>query len=467
MAKRQFITITYYFNKRSTELRLRLIDQIRKTLMKKNKRKINVVTLGCSKNIVDSEVLLKQLDFDGWEVVHDSNDISAKVVVINTCGFIADAKEESTDTILRFVNAKNQGVIDRVYVMGCLSQRYKDDLVKEIPEVDGFYGVTDLPEILKDLKSNYSEVVANNRILLTPNHYAYLKISEGCNWGCGYCAIPLIRGKHISRSIESLIDEATKIAQEGVKELLIIAQDTTYYGLDLYGKRMLPELINKLSEINGIEWIRIHYAYPSSFPVPLIDVIRNNPKVCKYIDIPFQHISDRMLKIMRRGLTKEETIALVKDLRDSIPDIAIRTTFLVGHPGETEKDFNELVDFVRSSEFDRVGVFTYSEEEGTYSANNFPDKISRTVKKHRFEKLMEVQREVSLNNNSKRVGKVYKIIVDRFEDEYVVGRTEYDSPEVDQEVMAKFDNKKKIAIGDFISVKITSCDDYDLMGEVN
>ncbi|NOU17977.1 MAG: 30S ribosomal protein S12 methylthiotransferase RimO [Bacteroidales bacterium] len=432
--------------------------------MKKSKRKINVVTLGCSKNIVDSEFLMKQLDFDGWEVVHDSNDTSAKVVVINTCGFIADAKEESTDTIIRFVNAKNQGVIDRVYVMGCLSQRYKDDLSKEIPEVDGFYGVTDLPEILKDLKSKYSNEVANDRMLLTPNHYAYLKISEGCNWGCGYCAIPLIRGKHISRSIESLVDEATKIAQNGIKELLIIAQDSTYYGLDLYGKRMLAELIEKLSEIKGIEWIRIHYAYPSNFPISLIDVIKNNPKVCKYIDIPFQHISDNMLKIMRRGLTKDETIKLVDNLRKSIPDIAIRTTFLVGHPGETEQDFRELVDFVKESKFDRIGVFTYSEEEGTYSANNYPDKISSSVKNRRFNKIMEIQREISLSNNSKRVGKVYKVIIDRIEDENFIGRTEYDSPEVDQEVIIKSD--KKIAVGDFINVKITSCDDYDLMGEM-
>jgi ribosomal protein S12 methylthiotransferase len=433
--------------------------------MKKNKRKINVVTLGCSKNIVDSEFLMKQLDFDGWEVVHDSNDTSAKVVVINTCGFIADAKEESTDTILRFVNAKNQGVIDRVYVMGCLSQRYKDDLVKEIPEVDGFYGVSDLPEILKDLKSKYTEEIANNRMLLTPKHYAYLKISEGCNWGCGYCAIPLIRGKHISRSIESLIDEATKIAMEGVKELLVIAQDSTYYGIDLYGKRMLPDLINRFSQINGIEWIRIHYAYPSNFPTTLIDVIKNNPKVCKYIDIPLQHISDNMLKVMRRGITKTETVALVNKLRDSIPDIAIRTTFLVGHPGETEQDFKELVDFVGNSDFDRVGVFTYSEEEGTYSAENYPDKISSSIKNRRLNILMEIQREISLKNNLKRVGNIYKIIVDRFEDEYIIGRTEYDSPEVDQEVLVKFDGKKTIYIGDFIDVKVTSCDDYDLLGE--
>lgn len=430
------------------------------------KRKINIVTLGCSKNVVDSEFLMKQLDFDGWEVIHDSDDTSAKVVVINTCGFIADAKEESTDTILRFVNAKNQGAIDRVYVMGCLSQRYKSELEREIPEVDGFYGVTDLPEILKDLKSKYTQEVANRRIITTPKHYAYLKISEGCNWGCAYCAIPLIRGKHISRTIESLIDEATQLANDGVKELLIIAQDTTYYGLDIYGKRKLPELIQKLSEINGIEWIRIHYAYPSNFPLDLIDVIRSNPKVCKYIDIPFQHISDNMLKLMRRGIDKKETIDLVNKLREEIPNIAIRTTFLVGHPGETEQDFNELLNFVKSSKFDRVGVFTYSEEEGTYAANNHPDTISEEIKNSRLEVLMELQQEISLKNNADKIGQTLKIIVDRFEDQYIVGRTEFDSPEVDQEVLVKNDKSKKIQLGDFIDVKITICENYDLIGEI-
>lgn len=430
------------------------------------KRKINIVTLGCSKNVVDSEFLMKQLDFDGWEVVHDSDDTSAKVVVINTCGFIADAKEESTDTILQFVNAKNQGLIDRIYVMGCLSQRYKDDLEKEIPEVDGFYGVTDLPEILKDLKSNYNEEVANRRILTTPKHYAYLKISEGCNWGCAYCAIPLIRGKYISKSIESLVDEAIQLAKDGVKELLIIAQDTTYYGLDIYGKRMLPELIHELSKVDGIYWIRIHYAYPSNFPVELIGEIKSNPKVCKYIDIPFQHISDNMLKIMRRGLNKSETIELVDKLRKEVPNIAIRTTFLVGHPGETDQDFNELLDFVRTSKFDRVGVFTYSEEEGTFAAKNHPDTVSDELKNSRFEALMGLQQEVSLKNNLEKVGKCFKVIVDRFEDQYIVGRTEFDSPEVDQEVLAINKTSKKIQIGDFVDVKITSSEDYDLLGEV-
>lgn len=322
------------------------------------------------------------------------------------------------------------------------------------------------PEILKDLKSKYTQEVANRRILTTPKHYAYLKISEGCNWGCAYCAIPLIRGKHISRSIESLIDEATQLAKDGVKELLIVAQDSTYYGLDIYGKRMLSDLIQKLSEINGIEWIRIHYAYPSNFPLELINVIKNNPKVCKYIDIPFQHISDNMLKLMRRGLDKKETIDLVSKLREEIPNLAIRTTFLVGHPGETEQDFNELLDFVKTSKFDRVGVFTYSEEEGTYAANNHPDTISEEIKNKRLEALMELQQEVSLKNNANKVGKILKVIVDRFEDQFIVGRTEFDSPEVDQEVLIKNDQNKKIQIGDFINVKITSCEDYDLLGEI-
>lgn len=433
--------------------------------MRRNK-KINIVTLGCSKNVVDSEFLMKQLDSDGWEVVHDSNDTSAKVVVINTCGFIADAKEESTDTILRFVNAKNQGAIDRVYVMGCLSQRYKSELEGEIPEVDGFYGVTDLPIILKDLKSNYHQEDENKRMLTTPKHYAYLKISEGCNWGCGYCAIPLIRGKHISRTIESLIEEAAQLAKDGVKELLIIAQDSTYYGLDIYGKRKLPELIEELSKIGGIEWIRIHYAYPSNFPTELISVIKNNPKVCKYLDIPFQHISDNMLKIMRRGLTKSETIDLVTKLRTEVPDIAIRTTFLVGHPGETETDFNELLEFVKKSKFDRVGVFTYSEEEGTFAAKNHPDNISEDIKNSRLEALMELQQDISLNNNIKKEGKTLKVIVDRFEGNYAVGRTEYDSPEVDQEVLISISGEKKVKIGDFILVKITQSDNYDLIGEM-
>ena len=350
--------------------------------------------------------------------------------------------------------------------MGCLSQRYKDELSAEIPEVDGFYGVNDLPIILKDLKTKYSSEIETSRFLTTPKHYAYLKISEGCNWGCSYCAIPLIRGKHISRSIDSLVEEATLLANDGVKELLVIAQDSTFYGLDLYGKRMLSELLDRLSEINGIEWIRIHYAYPSAFPSDLINTIKNNPKICKYIDIPFQHISDKMLNVMRRGTSKKETVDLVKRLKCEIPSIAIRTTFLVGHPEESEKDFNELVDFVKKYRFDRVGVFTYSEEEGTYSAKTYPDDISEEVKNNRLDIIMELQREISLKNNQSRIGQTFKVIVDRFENQYIIGRTEYDSPEVDQEVIIKKDNTHNIKQGDFIIVRITSCDDYDLIGEI-
>ena len=429
-------------------------------------RKINIVTLGCSKNVVDSEVLMKQLDVDGWKVVHDSNDTSAKVVVINTCGFIVDAKEESIETILRFINAKNTGLIDRVYVMGCLSQRYKDQLVNEIPEVDGFYGVSDLPIILEDLKSKYKKEISTHRLIQTPKHYAYLKISEGCNWGCSYCAIPLIRGKHISRSIESLVDEANDLANQGVKELIIIAQDSTYYGLDIYGKRALPELIDSLSKINGIEWIRLHYAYPSNFPLELIDTIKNNPKVCKYIDIPFQHISDKMLKIMRRGITKNETIELIDHIRKKIPDIVIRSTFLVGHPGETEEDFDELIQLLKTQRFERVGVFPYSEEEGTYSANKYLDDIATEEKERRASNLMDIQRDIAFNHNQNRIGRTYKVIIDRFEEKTIIGRTEFDSPEVDQEVIIKDMGDKKINIGDFIKVKITACDDYDLFGDV-
>ncbi|BDX39189.1 ribosomal protein S12 methylthiotransferase RimO [Tenuifilaceae bacterium CYCD] len=429
-------------------------------------KKINIVTLGCSKNVVDSEVLMKQLELGGWELVHDSNDPSAKVVVVNTCGFIADAKEESVDTIMNFVNAKKSGVIERLYVMGCLSQRYKDELVKEIPEVDGFYGVSDLPEILKTLDNPYFTDCTNQRVITTSKHFAFLKISEGCNWGCSYCAIPLIRGKHISKSIEDLVSEAKYLANQGVKELVVIAQDSTYYGIDLYGKRMISELLNELSKIDKIEWIRLHYAYPANFPKDLIETIKNNLKICKYIDIPFQHISDNMLKLMRRGITKAETIEFVDAIRKNIPDISIRTTFLVGHPGEAKEDFNELVDFVKSYKFDRVGVFTYSEEEDTHAAISMKDNISQKEKNRRSNELMEIQQEISLANNLKRVGQSLKVIVDSVDEGMIIGRTEYDSPEVDQEVLVTNSDGKKIRVGDFINVKITSAQDYDLIGEI-
>jgi ribosomal protein S12 methylthiotransferase len=432
--------------------------------MKKN-RKVNVVTLGCSKNVVDSEYLMKQLDADGWSVVYDSNDLSAKVVVINTCGFIADAKEESIDTIMSFIEAKRKGDINNVFVMGCLSQRYKDELTAEIPEVDGFFGVNDLPEILKSLNTKFSSENINKRIITTPSHYAFLKISEGCSWGCSFCAIPLIRGKHISKPIPELVEQAQNLVNEGVKELILIAQDSTFYGFDIYGERKLVELIRELSKIEGLEWIRIHYAYPNNFPLDLLSEIKSNPKVCKYLDMPFQHISNDVLKAMRRGVTKEETLELISKIREEIPSIVIRTTLLVGHPGETEDDFNELVDFVKEIQFDRLGVFAYSEEEGTYSAN-LPDIIAANVKQERVETIMEIQRDISLQNNQKRVGKEHRIIIDRIEGEYLVGRTEFDSPEVDQEVLVLRNPNHKLAPGDFVLCTITQAEEYDLTGVI-
>ncbi|HDP74836.1 MAG TPA: 30S ribosomal protein S12 methylthiotransferase RimO [Bacteroidales bacterium] len=427
-------------------------------------KKVNVVTLGCSKNVVDSEVLMHQLDKGGWEIVHNSNDPSARVVVINTCGFIGDAKEESVETILGFVDAKGKGLIDKIYVMGCLSQRYRNELEAEIPEVDGFFGVSDLPRIVPELNVTYNESEVNRRWLTTPKHYAFLKISEGCNWGCSFCAIPLIRGKHVSRPIESLIDETTKLANQGVKELIVIAQDTTYYGFDIYGERRITQLLNSLSQIDGIEWIRLHYAYPSAFPDDLIAEINSNPKICKYIDIPLQHINTQVLKMMRRGINREQTIDLIEKIRKNIPEIAIRTTFLVGHPGETLEAYNELVDFVKDYQFDRVGAFAYSEEEGTYAAQKFTDSISNEEKTRRVDKLMEIQQMVSLELNQQRVWRTFKVIIDAVEGHYAVCRTEFDSPEVDQEVLVKL-NGNNVKPGEFHTVRIVEAQEYDLFGE--
>lgn len=428
-----------------------------------DKKKINIVTLGCSKNLVDSERLYKQLEANGYSVVHDSNDTSAKVVVINTCGFIGDAKEESIDTILSFAHAKEKGKIRHLFVMGCLSERYKKDLQLEIPEVDEFFGVNNLEDIIKAIGGDLKTDLLGERKLTTPKHYAYLKISEGCNWGCSYCAIPLIRGKHVSVPIESLITEAKSLAAKGVRELLIIAQDTTYYGLDIYGKRMLGELLNKLSEIEGIEWIRLHYAYPTFFPSDVIDVIRDNPKVCKYLDIPFQHISDKVLKKMRRGINKEETYALINKLKTEIPDIALRTTLLVGHPGETEAEFLQLVEFVKDVKFDRLGVFPYSEEENTYAAINFDDAVSEETKQERVEAIMQLQSEIALTKNKDRVGKKMRVLIDRFEGDFYIARSQYDSPEVDQEVL--IDADRDAIIGKFYDVKITDAEEFDLFAK--
>ncbi|MDD2550330.1 MAG: 30S ribosomal protein S12 methylthiotransferase RimO [Bacteroidales bacterium] len=429
------------------------------------KQKVNVVTLGCSKNTVDSEYLMRQLEVDGWEVVFDSNDPTAKVVIINTCGFIADAKEESINTILSFVDAKRKGMIERIFVMGCLSQRYKNELAEEIPEVDEFFGVNDLPLVLSGLNATYSESLLNQRFITTPSHYSYLKISEGCSWGCSYCAIPLIKGRHISKPISDLVTEAKYLVKKGVKELIIIAQDSVFYGIDLYGERRLPQLVNELSKIDGLEWIRIHYAYPNGFPMELAEIMQRNPKVCKYLDIPFQHISDNVLSIMRRKIAKHEILAFIQKLRAIVPDVALRTTLLVGHPGETEADFQELLEFVRDTKFDRLGVFTYSEEEGTHSATMDND-VPEEVKQSRAEQIMEVQRGVSLNSNTLKIGKEYKIIIDRIEGEYYVGRTQYDSPEVDQEVYVPNSPGSDINMGDFVNCKITSASDYDLFAEI-
>lgn len=427
------------------------------------KKKINIITLGCSKNIVDSEHLMAQLEHEGFEAVHDSDSTDAKVVIINTCGFIGDAKEESIDTILSFAKAKEDGLIDQLFVMGCLSERYREELRDELPEVDEFFGVNDLAGIIRIAGGKYHNNCSTDRKLTTPPHYAYLKISEGCNWGCGYCAIPLIRGRHVSVPMEELIEEAEKLAVGGVKELMVIAQDTTYYGLDLYGKRMLAELLVRLCRVDGIEWIRLHYAYPAAFPDDVIEVMAVEPKICKYLDIPFQHISDNQLKSMRRGLNSAETYALIEKLRRRVPGIALRTTLLTGYPGETEKDFEELLQFVKDVRFERLGVFSYSEEEGTYSAKELIDNVQDEIKRERTDTIMALQNKISAENNVRRIGNFEKIIIDRYEEPFYIGRSQYDSPEVDTEILISSENELKP--GSFHTIRITESDDYDLYGE--
>ncbi len=428
-------------------------------------KKINVITLGCSKNTVDSEHLMARLAAAGYEVIYDSDSTDVNVVVINTCGFIGDAKEESIDMILRAVEAKNEGLIEELFVIGCLSERYADDLRKEIPEVDEYFGARTIDDIVERLGAAKGCGYATERMLTTPRHYAYLKIAEGCNWKCGYCAIPLIRGPHVSVPMEEIEEEARKLAARGVKELIVIAQDTTYYGIDLYGKRMLAELLRRLCRIEGVEWIRLHYAYPSAFPQDVIEVMAEEPKICKYLDIPFQHISDAQLKAMLRRHTKAEAVELIHRLKAAIPDLALRTTMLVGYPGETEEDFEELLDFVREVKFDRLGVFPYSEEEGTYSATKLKDDVPAEVKEERVDRLMALQQNISLENNRKRVGRVEKVIIDSLQGEFYVGRTQYDSPEVDEEILIAAD-EGELQCGEFYNVRITSAEDYDLYGEV-
>ena len=427
-------------------------------------KKINVITLGCSKNTVDSEHLMARLAAAGYEVLFDSDRTDAKVVVINTCGFIGDAKQESVDMILRAAAARQAGKIERLFVVGCLSERYADELRTEIPEVDEYFGARTWDGIVRALGASEDPALATERRLTTPKHYAYLKISEGCNWKCGYCAIPLIRGAHVSVPMEELEEEARKLAAQGVRELMVIAQDTTYYGIDLYGKRMLAELLRRLCRIDGIEWIRLHYAYPTGFPEEVIEVMAAEPKICKYLDIPFQHISDAQLTAMHRRHTKAEAMELIRRLRGAIPDLALRTTLLVGYPGETEADFEELLAFVREVRFERLGVFPYSEEEGTWSAEKLRDNVPEAVKQERVERIMALQNEISLENNRSRVGRTERVIVDSRQGDFYVGRTQYDSPEVDQEILIPASGRRLLR-GHFYDVTITSAADYDLYGE--
>lgn len=428
-------------------------------------KKINVITLGCSKNTVDSEHLMAQLAAAGYEVRFNSDRTDARTVVINTCGFIGDAKRESIDTILAAVAAKQAGRIDRLFVIGCLSERYADELRDEIPEVDRYFGVKDWTGIAAALGAEHRTELETERLLTTPRHYAYLKISEGCNWKCGYCAIPLIRGEHVSVPMETLLEEARRLAARGVRELMVIAQDTTYYGIDLYGRRRLAGLLHELCRIDGIEWIRLHYAYPTAFPDDVIEAMASEPKICKYLDIPFQHISDRMLTAMKRRHTKAEAMELIARLRSRIPDMALRTTLLVGYPTETEADMKELEEFVREVRFDRLGVFAYSEEEGTYSARELRDDVPDEEKQRRVDRIMRLQERISFENNLARVGRTMRVIVDSRQGDYYVARSQYDSPEVDQEILIPA-SLRQLRRGHFYDARITDAEDYDLYGEV-
>lgn len=429
------------------------------------KNTIDIITLGCSKNLVDSEKLMKQLELNGYRVTHDSENPQGEIAVINTCGFIGDAKEESVNMILEFCQAKEEGRLKKLYVMGCLSERYLKDLQVEIPQVDKFYGKFNWNELLADLGKTYHSEYAIERYLTTPKHYAYLKISEGCDRKCAYCAIPIITGKHVSRPMEEILDEVRLLVAQGVKEFQVIAQELTYYGIDLYKKQMLPQLIDQMAEIPGVKWIRLHYAYPAHFPQDLFRVMREHSNVCKYMDIALQHISDNMLQRMRRHVTKEETYALIEQFRHEVPGIHLRTTLMVGFPGETEQDFEELKEFVRHARFERMGAFAYSEEEGTYSARHYKDDVAEEVKQRRLDELMAIQQEISNEQCHAKIGKEFQIIIDRREGEYYVGRTEFDSPEVDPEVLVK-DEGKILHIGSFHRVKVYDADDFDLYAEI-
>ena len=426
---------------------------------------IDVITLGCSKNLVDSEMLMKQLAVNGYVVRHDPEEIEGRIAVVNTCGFIGDAKEESINMILELAELKDEGKLDRLYVMGCLSERYLNDLKKEIPQVDKYYGKFNWAELLDDLGKSIQPNYLNHRMLTTPAHYAYLKIAEGCNRHCAYCAIPIITGNYHSRPEPEILSEVKYLVDSGVKEFQVIAQDLTYYGMDTEHRLMLPQLVTRMAEIPGVEWIRLHYAYPTMFPYDLLPVMREHDNVCKYLDIALQHISDNMLTAMRRHITSDETYRLIERLRSEVPGIHLRTTLMVGFPGETEDDFARLKQFVRDVRFERMGAFAYSEEDGTYAAEHYEDNVPQEVKQARLDELMSIQQEISAEKAAEKVGKAYKVIIDRKEGEYYVGRTEYDSPEVDPEVLIKADTRQ-LTIGDFYEVKVSDADDFDLYGEV-
>lgn len=427
------------------------------------KTQVNIVTLGCSKNVVDSEILFTQLKGNGVSVEHEAKDDKSNVVVINTCGFIDNAKQESIDTILRYVDAKDAGIVEKVYVSGCLSHRFKDELAPEIPQVDAWFGTNELPRLLKTLKADYKKELVGERLLTTPAHYAYLKIAEGCDRPCSFCAIPLMRGGHVSTPMEDLVTQANNLAAKGTKELILIAQDLTYYGLDIYKKRNLADLLDRLADVEGIDWIRLQYAYPAGFPMDVLDVIKNRPNVCNYLDMPLQHGSSEILKIMRRGITREKTENLVDAIRQKLPELALRTTLIAGHPGETEDHFEEMYRFVEKMRFDRLGVFQYSHEIDTHSYS-MPDDIPAEIKQERTDLIMELQQGISQELNAKKVGNTYKVLFDRKEGDYFIGRTEFDSPEVDNEVLVSAN--QYVRLGDFANVKINSAEEFDLYGEV-
>lgn len=432
----------------------------------KNKKqdKVNIITLGCSKNIVDSEVLYSQLKANEFNVEHESVKDDANIVVINTCGFIDNAKQESIDTILRFAEAKQNGEIERLFVTGCLSQRYLPELQKEIPDVDQYFGTLHLPQLLKAIGADYKHELIGERLITTPSHYAYLKISEGCDRPCSFCAIPIMRGKHVSKSFEQIETEVKNLVRNGTKEILLIAQDSTYYGLDLYGERKLPDLLRRISDIDGVSWVRLHYAYPSQFPLEALDVMRERSNICNYLDIPLQHASDPMLKIMRRGITAKRTQELVDTIRSKVPGIAIRTTLIAGHPGETRQDFEDMLRFVEYNKFDRLGIFAYSHEEGTH-AGSLADDVPQEIKEERAAMVMDLQQGISLEINKSRIGQTMKVLFDRKEGGYFIGRSEFDSPEVDNEVLV--DAKNNYArVGDFANVEITQAEEFDLYGNI-